>query len=108
MTVPRPYTAQLPSDGVATHAIRDPYASSDAPETLGRALDAELPPGPGDPDALALWLAQQLMGRLGGRLELGADGERGVTLRARLGMGHSPTDGEKPFDLQTSLGEGEV
>ncbi len=84
------------------------HAGGEGALAQGQALDAELPPGPGDPDALALWLAQQLMGRLGGRLELGANGEQGVTLRARLGTGHSPTVGEKPFDLQTSLGEGEV
>ena len=36
------FRAGLPSDSVAAHAIRDPYEASDAPETLGRALDADI------------------------------------------------------------------
>ena len=67
-----------------------------APEEPGPVLDAELPPDPARSDALALWLAHQLLRRLGGRLEIepnseaggGAGGGAGVTLRARL-----PADG---------------
>jgi signal transduction histidine kinase len=87
------------------HAGREPGARA-----LSEALEGALPPAGGDPDALALWLAQQLMARLGGRLEVQDGPERGLTLCARLAgaVAGETTVGQKPFDLHATLGEGKV
>ncbi|HET9449397.1 MAG TPA: hybrid sensor histidine kinase/response regulator [Aggregicoccus sp.] len=79
-------------------------------EALAQALRGDLPPPPGDPDALALWLVQQLMARMGGRLEVESGAGRGLTLYARLGgsAAQEATEGQKTFDLHATVGEGKV
>jgi CheY-like chemotaxis protein len=70
------------SDGAVLIELR--HAGTE-PAALDEVLQGELPPSHAEPDALTLWLAHQLMGRLGGRLEVQHTGGRhGVLLRARL------------------------